>query len=186
MWKVLTEENNIPLAHSDTSDETTSDGSYEDATSLVEVRREEERPSSSSGSDHGSEKRSPLLPEHSHMVQIWSSNHCKYKSFDSQCAICINKYKVGDQVVQSMAREGDSDEDDHRCPHLYHYRCMVMWLSDQGKKRCPVCRHWFVPGLSVPDQMKTAKMSVSGDHLIDSKGKTISSIEEFEKLEYSV
>jgi hypothetical protein len=64
---------------------------------------------------------------------------------------------------------------------------MLMWLSHQGKKRCPVCQHWFVPGLSVRDQMKKANVSVSGHRLIDSEGATIlSDEEEAEKLEYSV
>ena len=27
----------------------------------------------------------------------------------------------------------------------------MLWLS-KGKKRCPVCRHWFVPGSKIDDQ----------------------------------
>ncbi|KAG7340532.1 ring finger domain containing protein [Nitzschia inconspicua] len=60
-----------------------------------------------------------------------------------QCALCIDDYEAGDQVVWS----------DLECPHAFHKECIMQWLS-KGKKRCPICRNWFVPGARIEDQKK--------------------------------
>jgi len=64
---------------------------------------------------------------------------------DGSCAICICHYQVGDKIVVSPLEDG-------QCVHGYHYECMMMWLS-KGKKRCPICRHWFVPTEKIADQI---------------------------------
>jgi hypothetical protein len=64
-----------------------------------------------------------------------------YRHVDGQCALCIEEYQVGDQVVWS----------DLDCPHAFHKECIMQWLS-KGKKRCPICRIWFVPGARIEDQ----------------------------------
>ena len=61
---------------------------------------------------------------------------------DAHCAICIGEYEAGDRVVWSGI---------HECKHAFHDECILPWLS-KGKKRCPVCRHWFVPGTKIDDQ----------------------------------
>jgi len=60
---------------------------------------------------------------------------------DGTCAFCLDEYEVGDKIVWS----------DLECPHVFHKECLMLWLS-KGKKRCPVCRHWFVPGSKIDDQ----------------------------------
>ena len=37
------------------------------------------------------------------------------------------------------------------CSHAFHYECILPWLI-KGKKRCPICRDWFVPGEKIEDQ----------------------------------
>lgn len=61
---------------------------------------------------------------------------------DATCALCLEEYGVGEEVVWSSCRE---------CPHAFHKECFMQWLS-KGKKRCPICRHWFVPGQRIEDQ----------------------------------
>ena len=60
---------------------------------------------------------------------------------DGTCALCIDEYEEGDMVVWS----------DLQCSHAFHKECLMQWLS-KGKKRCPICRHWFVPGAKIGDQ----------------------------------
>jgi len=70
-------------------------------------------------------------------LKLPASGRC----IDGTCAFCIDEYEVGDKVVWS----------DLQCPHAFHKECMMQWLS-KGKKRCPICRHWFVPGSKIDDQ----------------------------------
>ena len=62
---------------------------------------------------------------------------------DGECALCIDEYEAGDQVAWS----------DLQCRHAFHKQCIMQWLS-KGKKRCPICRNWFVPGARIEDQKK--------------------------------
>jgi hypothetical protein len=75
-------------------------------------------------------------------------DHNKHKGpcrlVEGQCALCIDDYEPGDEVVWSSLE----------CPHAFHKECIVQWLS-KGKKRCPICRHWFVPGARIDDQKKS-------------------------------
>jgi hypothetical protein len=61
---------------------------------------------------------------------------------DGECAICLLEYELGDSVVWSTRKV---------CKHAFHDECILMWLA-KGKKRCPVCRHFFVPGSSIDDK----------------------------------
>jgi hypothetical protein len=65
------------------------------------------------------------------------------RCIDGTCAICLDEYEVGDKVVWSELQ----------CAHAFHEECLMQWLS-KGKKRCPVCRHWFVPGAKIDDQKR--------------------------------
>lgn len=60
----------------------------------------------------------------------------KRKPVDGYCAICLTEYEVGDEVVRSALND---------CKHVFCSECMLLWL-EKGKKRCPICRYWFVPG----------------------------------------
>jgi hypothetical protein len=66
-----------------------------------------------------------------------------YRSVDAHCAICFSNYKCGEKIVWSGLQ----------CQHAFHYDCMLPWLI-KGKKRCPICRDWFVPGSNIQDQKK--------------------------------
>ena len=63
---------------------------------------------------------------------------------DGTCTFCLDEYEVGDQVVWSNLE----------CQHVFHKECLMQWLS-KGKKRCPICRHWFVPGSKIDDQKQS-------------------------------
>lgn len=88
-------------------------------------------------------------------VQVWDPVEDCYTRVEGNCAICINDYQVGDVLVRSAAGKGEE-----YCTHLYHYDCMLVWL-EKGKKRCPICRHWFVPALRIKEQMKQEHVSLS-------------------------
>lgn len=60
---------------------------------------------------------------------------------DGTCAFCLEEYQEGDEIVWSSMQ----------CPHAFHKECLMLWLS-KGKKRCPICRDWFVPGTKIDDQ----------------------------------
>ena len=71
-----------------------------------------------------------------------TDNHGNLRKVDAECSICIMEYNVGDEVVWSTRRS---------CRHAFHSDCILLWLS-KGKKRCPICRHFFVPGQRVDDK----------------------------------
>lgn len=62
----------------------------------------------------------------------------------AECFICFKEYQSGDTIVWSTM-EG--------CPHAFCQECILTWLS-RGKKRCPVCRQWFVPPKPIAEQKK--------------------------------
>jgi hypothetical protein len=64
-----------------------------------------------------------------------------FRTVDAECAICFSEYEVGDKVIWSGLQ----------CQHAFHDECIMPWLV-KGKKRCPTCRHWFVPGARIDDQ----------------------------------
>lgn len=66
-----------------------------------------------------------------------------HRTVDAQCAICFCEYEAGDKVVWSGLQ----------CQHAFHSQCILPWLA-KGKKRCPICRHWFVPGTRIEDQKR--------------------------------
>jgi Ring finger domain len=66
------------------------------------------------------------------------------KVVNGSCSICITDYEVGDRLVRSPQDE---------CPHVFHEDCMLQWLST-GRKTCPTCRKWFVPGMKIAEQIE--------------------------------
>lgn len=73
------------------------------------------------------------------MVKIANSVTGEARFVDASCSICLLDYKVGDAVIRSTRRD---------CSHAFHDQCILSWLS-QGKKRCPICRNFFVPASKV-------------------------------------
>ena len=61
---------------------------------------------------------------------------------EASCSICLLDYEEGDRVVFSTRSI---------CPHAFHEDCIMMWL-EKGKKRCPICRNFFVPGSAMDDK----------------------------------
>lgn len=53
----------------------------------------------------------------------------------SECAICLDSYKVKDTVVWST---------NSSCPHVYHESCVAPWLIANKDSCCPTCRQPFV------------------------------------------
>jgi len=74
-----------------------------------------------------------------------TDNGAKPRCVEASCAICFKNYEVGDQIVGSSVDDG--------CPHVFHVTCIIEWLS-LGKKRCPICRRWFVSPAKIDDQRK--------------------------------
>lgn len=72
-----------------------------------------------------------------------------HRTVDAHCAICCSGYEEDDNVVWSGLE----------CKHAFHNECILPWLS-KGKKRCPICRHWFVPGARIDDQKKALEAQV--------------------------
>lgn len=65
------------------------------------------------------------------------------RAVDAECAVCFCTYEEGDLIVWSGLK----------CRHAFHHDCILPWL-EKGKKRCPICRHLFVPGGRIEDQRK--------------------------------
>jgi hypothetical protein len=60
---------------------------------------------------------------------------------EAHCTICLTEIEAAEKVVWSGLE----------CRHAFHLDCMLPWLA-KGKKRCPICRHWFVPPDKIDDQ----------------------------------
>lgn len=90
----------------------------------------------SAGSDDGDETLQIRLPP-----RVTGGND---RWVEGSCNICLKDYEVGSNVVWAT-HEG--------CPHVFHEDCLLTWLG-RGKKRCPVCRQWFVPPVKVEDLKK--------------------------------
>ena len=49
------------------------------------------------------------------------------------CPICLEEYKVGDEIAWSKNEE---------CPHAFHFDCILEWLLKHDE--CPLCRGDFL------------------------------------------
>ena len=50
------------------------------------------------------------------------------------------------------------------CSHAFHYECILPWLI-KGKKRCPICRDWFVPGEKIEDQRNELQRQIDQESI---------------------
>ena len=105
-----------------------------------------------------------LMTSSCRVMKLWDAHDTTYRCVEANCSICLGDYEVGDEIVQSAA-----EHDEEYCIHVFHSECMLQWLA-KGKKRCPICRHWFVPSLRIKQQMKQAHVVTrpsSMHHLYD-------------------
>lgn len=72
---------------------------------------------------------SVLLPEH-------ALEHNTSRTVENQCAICLDSYSPGHEVVWSSNKQ---------CPHVFHKDCILdYFVSVRSKERpCPMCRQSF-------------------------------------------
>jgi hypothetical protein len=61
---------------------------------------------------------------------------------EGNCSICLLQFEEGDVFVSSTRKT---------CNHGFHQDCALAWLAS-GKKRCPLCRNFFVPGSRVDNK----------------------------------
>ena len=71
------------------------------------------------------------------------ANSFKFSNRDTVpmvCAICLDNFKVGDELAFSSNRE---------CSHVFHLECITEYIGKTkgAEKPCPCCRQWF---LNVP------------------------------------
>lgn len=81
-------------------------------------------------------------PTHDVLIKIPPSPNGEPRYVDGSCSICLLDYEVGDTIIRSTRRV---------CHHAFHDDCILAWLS-KGKKRCPICRNFFVPGSKIDDK----------------------------------
>lgn len=62
----------------------------------------------------------------------------------SECAICIDSYKVNDSVVWSRNTS---------CPHVFHSACIEPWLCANKDNCCPSCRQNFIENTNNREQI---------------------------------
>jgi len=80
--------------------------------------------------------------DHTLLTLPVSAEDGKPRRVEASCSICLVDYEVGESVIWSTRK---------KCPHAFHDDCILSWLST-GKKRCPCCRFFFVPGQAVDDK----------------------------------
>lgn len=68
---------------------------------------------------------------------------------DVTCAICINDYEEGEEIIM-----GNS------CPHMFHQECLLQWLYEHDD--CPTCRKDMV----TPDQMMHVATELLGQERV--------------------
>ena len=66
-----------------------------------------------------------------------------YENYIANFGVCHNDVHGGNCGGSVSSAAG--------CPHVFHKDCLMQWLA-KGKKRCPVCRKWFVPGSKIDEQ----------------------------------
>mmetsp|Transcript_3028 Transcript_3028/g.8520 ORF Transcript_3028/g.8520 Transcript_3028/m.8520 type:complete len:410 (+) Transcript_3028:3-1232(+) len=134
------------------------DGVESDLESSNTIAREQQQQDDNDSDDDSSSLTSNIyirLPcQHMRIDGIASTRttsvHDHFRTVDAHCAICLGGYRAGDKVSWSGLE----------CQHAFHFDCILPWLG-KGKKRCPICRNWFVPGTKIDDQKKAAEAATA-------------------------
>ncbi len=86
--------------------------------------------------DNGSTSSGESSTQRSHStLNGTSSSSMTPRNVPISCAICLSKYKVGDEVTWSSNPE---------CKHCFHKGCISQWLSKKDNSLCPCCRREFL------------------------------------------
>jgi len=96
---------------------------------------DESRPNECPVNDLGSWRMSVYPPPERMLCLPVTDEYGRSRKVIAECVICIMEYEIGDQVVWSTSR---------LCQHAFHSDCILAWIS-KAKKRCPICRNFFVP-----------------------------------------
>lgn len=91
--------------------------------------------------------KSYYLSENNTNVEDFEENITLEESHKT-CAICINDYAQGEQVIEGNI-----------CHHMFHRDCLLEWLGDQRKDICPCCRVEMI----TCDEYTDCAMNVLGD-----------------------
>lgn len=115
--------------------------------------------------NHTAIRRDNKVEMNERMVKIANSVTGEPRYVDANCSICLLDYMVGDAVIRSTRRD---------CSHAFHDECILSWLS-QGKKRCPICRNFFVPASKIDckkvitHDLNDLEASTPGTHLAEAE-----------------
>lgn len=68
------------------------------------------------------------------------SDENEIKAISNACAICLEEFETGDEVVSSVTTKG--------CPHIFHVPCLKEVITATTNKGiysipCPCCRQTF-------------------------------------------
>ena len=111
------------------------EGQSEDA--IAETSKQQENSQNSNEPDDISIENDNI--EEGPVLQISPDGSDKLTT-SSSCAICLDRYKVGDQVVWSSNIK--------RCPHIFHEKCCLEYLikviDEDGSAPCCFCRQEFL------------------------------------------
>lgn len=83
---------------------------------------------------------SERLPDDSICIELriegLSLSDCERREISDSCAICLNVYQAGDEVVWSS---------NPQCTHVFHCACIEQWLlKKRAQGMCPCCRQPFI------------------------------------------
>ena len=73
------------------------------------------------------------------------------------CAICLDKFDIGDDISYSM--------DTTQCQHEYHTICITEWLMKHPN--CPYCRRNYIP---LPTPSASAVEAVASTDTVETQG----------------
>ncbi|XP_055817821.1 E3 ubiquitin-protein ligase ATL76-like [Solanum dulcamara] len=62
---------------------------------------------------------------------ITYNTRLEHPGFDSDCVICLSKFKIGEKVKILP-----------KCNHCFHVKCIDKWLNSHSS--CPTCRHCLI------------------------------------------
>lgn len=105
--------------------------------------------SSNGFDDHSSPKSSDKVFSEGHVLQLPLKGKNANRAVSSCCAVCLDQYDVGDEVIWSSNNE---------CPHAFHKECVLEWLVKmQNGTPCPFCRQEFIKIIPYKELRKSLK-----------------------------
>eukprot|EP00536_Pseudo-nitzschia_multiseries_P013976 jgi/Psemu1/37072/gm1.37072_g len=104
-------------------------------------------------------------------IPCGESSHLRRSSSPIDCAICLDKFKLNDEVAFS---------NNHECCHVFHLDCIAPYIENTkgAEKPCPCCRQCF---LSVPMFLHNENDDMEDTDLQEEEESTGSAEECYEK-----